>query len=472
MEVNLLDITTEELLEKFGAGNHKPGSGSAAAFQGMLSAKLLVTVISLTNEEKRRHKYKIILPQLLVKDNDIQERIFPDLTRLFHEDAIQFGRTITAREERDNEVDLFKNNKLGRTALDELKVSIEIPLSIGKLCIELAEISELVFESGFQSARGDSQVALSGSIAGLAGCLSIIQLNLLSFGSDEYFWTSKIIVEAKKLKSRYQELNESATAKIESLEKEVDSKAKLYNKVDKLLKRVKSKSKLNNTDIQEVVSELQNLMWIHKNTIWPSNTPGDPTKVLMPSTVFRKALGFKYSLTSDIGVLERDNEYTEIAGLIDQKDKIVLISSGYDDNIQNFTAAHELGHAVLHTQTIMHRDRPINGTTITGKRSLQEIQADKFATYFLMPSKLVQQIFRELFLTNKFVINDNTAFLLTNDSSADKLKNRCKNLRGLALKLASTERYNDQSFLSIAKLFNVSTTAMAIRLEELELIEF
>jgi formiminotetrahydrofolate cyclodeaminase len=31
-------------LMKFGAGNHKPGSGSAAAFQGMVSAKLISTV--------------------------------------------------------------------------------------------------------------------------------------------------------------------------------------------------------------------------------------------------------------------------------------------------------------------------------------------------------------------------------------------------------------------------------------------
>ncbi|MBU2269497.1 MAG: cyclodeaminase/cyclohydrolase family protein, partial [Bacteroidetes bacterium] len=55
--MNLLAITAEELLEKFGSGGHKPGSGSAAALQGMLSAKLLITVISLTNEPKRREKY-------------------------------------------------------------------------------------------------------------------------------------------------------------------------------------------------------------------------------------------------------------------------------------------------------------------------------------------------------------------------------------------------------------------------------
>ena len=52
METDLLEKTVNELMEKFGAGNHKPGSGSAAAFQGMVSAKLISTVISLTAEEK------------------------------------------------------------------------------------------------------------------------------------------------------------------------------------------------------------------------------------------------------------------------------------------------------------------------------------------------------------------------------------------------------------------------------------
>src|SRR5690554_4535881 len=103
MDIDLLNVTTEKLLEKFGAGNHKPGSGSAAAFQGMLSAKLLVTVISLTNEAKRRETYKNVLPKLLSMNNEIHNRIFPRLKDLFQEDAIQFGKTIQAREERDNE---------------------------------------------------------------------------------------------------------------------------------------------------------------------------------------------------------------------------------------------------------------------------------------------------------------------------------------------------------------------------------
>ena len=41
MGERLIDLATGKLLEKFGAGNHKPGSGSASAFQGMLAEKVV-----------------------------------------------------------------------------------------------------------------------------------------------------------------------------------------------------------------------------------------------------------------------------------------------------------------------------------------------------------------------------------------------------------------------------------------------
>nr|WP_259069123.1 cyclodeaminase/cyclohydrolase family protein [Mucilaginibacter sp. X4EP1]MCS3814511.1 formiminotetrahydrofolate cyclodeaminase [Mucilaginibacter sp. X4EP1] len=48
----LIEYTTEELLQKFGSGEHKPGSGSAAAFQGLLSAQLILTVIDLSKKSQ------------------------------------------------------------------------------------------------------------------------------------------------------------------------------------------------------------------------------------------------------------------------------------------------------------------------------------------------------------------------------------------------------------------------------------
>jgi Zn-dependent peptidase ImmA (M78 family)/formiminotetrahydrofolate cyclodeaminase len=471
MNINLLEITTDELLKKFGAGKHKPGSGSAAALQGMLTAKLLTTVISLTNLPKRHKKYEKALPILLKMDKKIQERIFTRLTELFQEDAIQFDKAITARKERDKENDVIKCNLLSKKALEELKGAIYIPIEIAKLCIELAEISEYVFDNAFQGARGDSQVALSGAVAGIAGCLSIIQLNLLSFGSDEYTWTSEIITETEKLKKQFKRLNKVAERKIEKLEKELSDKTKLYKEVDELLNKLKSKTKLTYKDIEYAVSDFQNLLWKHRNLIWLNNAPNHPAKILQPSIILKKALAYNFVQVEKLDIIDDENGKFETAGIIDQKDKIVLISNNFDKDTQNFTAAHELGHALLHKHTILHRDRPINGTIENFKRNITERQADTFATNFLMPAKLVKNEFIELFQTDKFVINELTAFNLIKDSPS-KLRNDCKNLRGLAMKIASSERYNNKSFISIAELFNVSITAMAIRLEELGLIEF
>lgn len=471
MNINLLEITTDELLEKFGAGKHKPGSGSAAALQGMISSKLLTTVISLTNVPKRQQRYGKVLPTLLEMNAKIQNYIFPELTRLFQEDAIQFDKAITARTERDQEEDVIKSNSLGIKALTELKLSIEIPIEITKLCIELAEISDYVFDNAFQGARGDSQVALSGAVAGIAGCLSIIQLNLLSFGSDEYPWTSKILIETKDLKSKFIKLNEIASSKIELLEDEVFAISNLYREVDQLLNNLKSRTNLTDEDIENGVSRLQNLLWTHKDVIWSTNIPNHPAKVLKPNLALKKALAYNYVSVQKLEIIDDENGSFETAGIINQKDRIVLISNNFDKNTQNFTAAHELGHALLHKQTVLHRDRPINGISKNVKRNFTERQADKFATYFLMPSKLVKKEFYEMFSTEKFIIDDQTSFNLIKDSPS-KLRNECRNLRGLAIKLASSERFDNQSFISIAELFNVSTMTMAIRLEELNLIEF
>src|SRR5690606_10813332 len=97
MSENLLEISTKDLLEKFGEGSHKPGSGSAAAFQGLLSAKLIRTVIDLTNAPKRRSQYAGMLPELLEIAKRIDQNIFPALEGIFIEDSIQFGRAIEAR---------------------------------------------------------------------------------------------------------------------------------------------------------------------------------------------------------------------------------------------------------------------------------------------------------------------------------------------------------------------------------------
>ncbi len=337
--------------------------------------------------------------------------------------------------------------------------------------IELAEMAQFVFDNAFKGARGDSQVALSGAVSALAGCISIVQLNLLSFGHDEYKWTEKIIADVGDLKSIYENLNTIANSKIEILEIEVKHKAVLYKEVNQLLLSIRSKQNPSDTEIENSAIQFQRLIWRYRGEIWKKDISDRPNEILSPGIIFKKVLGYEFYKSPELGINYGQKGISEIAGIIDQKNKLVLISEKFSEQTQNFTSAHELGHALLHNQVVMHRDRPIDGIETKSKRSPQELQADKFASYFLMPKKQVIAIFQEYFLTEKFIIDGNSAFNLTQDREST-LRADCRDLRGLSRKLAKTESFYSRPFKSIAELFNVSVETMAIRLEELDLVEF
>lgn len=466
--MNLLEKTVAELLDKFGEGNHKPGSGSAAAFQGMVASKLISTVIILTAEEKRRIYYNDCLPTLLGFQEKIEKEIFPQLSELFHLDSAQFDKTIQLRIARNAATDITDKNQLRRQALEELKGAIDIPLKIAALCVELAEMSAYVFDYGFKAARGDSQVGLSGAVSALAGCIAIIRLNVLSYNSDEYQFVKSVLVEVDKLEQEYQKLKLIAELKINILKEEFDRKIPLFDGIHIILNKYKGKKNIN---VEECVRELQNLVWKNRNVIWKTNPPDKLLDILKPADVLRQCLGYDYFLTGKFGVPEESGEVTEVGGLIDQNNKFVAVSKKFSEQTQRFTAAHELAHAILHQQSIMHRDLPTDCSGKRKTRDKQELEADKFASFFLMPTKQVCEVFFKIYSLPKFSLNEDTAFKF-GGRSVSELKAECKSLRGLSKKLASATIYNGQSFLSMAEIFDVSVEAMAIRIEELDLVIF
>jgi Zn-dependent peptidase ImmA (M78 family) len=234
-------------------------------------------------------------------------------------------------------------------------------------------------------------------------------------------------------------------------------------------RKVKNSS-ISNSEIEELATNLQRFIWNNRSMIWKNNTPDKPLDILNPESAI-KAIGYIFNKQTTLGQHKVNGKLFEVAGLINNQTNEISISEHFTPEIQRFTAAHELGHAILHKQNVLHRDRALDGSHDTLARDKTEKQADKFAAYFLMPKKQVVKIFTSIFLTNKFVINDLTSFALTSDPVGDLTK-ECGNLRGLSRKLASTESYNGKHFPSMAKRFNVSEEAMAIRLEELELLKF
>ena len=158
-----------------------------------------------------------------------------------------------------------------------------------------------------------------------------------------------------------------------------------------------------------------------------------------------------------------------VAGIIDGKNRIVRLCPSFPSHVRNFTASHELGHAVLHPPMTQHRDRPIHGGDNSVRRSMQEKEADEFAAFFLMPTEQVIGEFRRMFQSVPFIPTEETAFALYR-ANLDDLLHQWKSTRDGARELAQTTHFDRYYFKSLAERFGVSNEAMAIRIDDLGLV--
>ena len=222
--------------------------------------------------------------------------------------------------------------------------------------------------------------------------------------------------------------------------------------------------------IQRAAKKLQRDIWRRRDELWPDGVPTDPAALLDPAVALH-LIGFDYELVDTLGQYSNESGTFEVAGIIDRPSKRVCNSRQLPFETRAFTAAHELGHALLHEGMRMHRDRPLDGSQQgRGRRDRAEFEADKFASFFLMPEKLLRARFRKLFLCATFAVDEATAFAL-DPADKHRLLSEKKPLRDLSRMLASATSYNGRQFPSLAKQFKVSVEAMAIRLEELGLID-
>ena len=182
-KVLYLDLKARDLLDKYGSGEHKPGSGSAAALVGIVGCKLLRTVVSMTQSRK---SYTQAMPQLHLGNREVIDRIEPILTDFVQADAEAFHKVIEARRLRDRATDQKEKRRLGDTALRRQKKATDIPLLIADHCIELSVFGLTVFDLGFQGARGDSGVATHAALSAANGALFVAYLNLKDFKSGAW----------------------------------------------------------------------------------------------------------------------------------------------------------------------------------------------------------------------------------------------------------------------------------------------
>lgn len=223
------------------------------------------------------------------------------------------------------------------------------------------------------------------------------------------------------------------------------------------------KGKISYKHIEEAARQLAHAIWHQKEALWPDGVPDDPVALLNPEKAFQ-LLGYRVFKRSSLGVIDGD---VDVAGIIDKEKQIAELSMLMPPEVMNFTAAHEVGHAIMHQQSGLHRDKPLDGSS-TGPRDHIELEADKFAAYFLMPAKLVSSRFNESF-PPELLQRDNLQHLL-NRNNDKRVEKELSTKRGLARALAGLDSINGEAVFSLAEQFKVSREAMAIRLEELNLI--
>jgi hypothetical protein len=352
--------------------------------------------------------------------------------------------------------------------LKQLAVVTESAFAIAEYCIKLADFASYVFDHAFKKVRGDSAVALHGAVAAAGGCLAIIELNLLDFEWDD--WSMELRAELKKLKADYKNMLRKTEQCLKVLENEnlVSHRRSFDAAVADLQSGRWEDIGLSEKGIEKLAQQIQKTLWQYRDLIWVDETPGTYLDVLKPEIAIQKLLGYKFGSTS-LGRHVTDTGEFQIAGQIHKQQKIVLISEDLRQDVANFTMAHELGHALLHTETGLHRDRPLDGST-PYNQDIRERQANKFATFFLMPADQVRVAFQQRFLMEKFTVNNDTIFFLGEGSDSDFM-HKVKDRRRLALFLATAERFRGQPFRPLAEMFNVSPGAMAIRLLELDVLE-
>jgi len=210
-----MELPARQLLDKFGAGSHKPGSGSAAALMGILSGRLIATVCKLSLEKpkyKQRHK------ELRFLVENIEAHIEPSLYGLFQRDAEIFDAVIKSRRDRLAAKSDDDKRACRREELKHLREATDIPIKIGELCLALIDNAVFTFDFGFQSARGDSGAAVSAAIAGVTAAAFVIHLNLKSFGPS--LWREQMFAQCQEMLAKLDDKQANAFTRLTKLSEE------------------------------------------------------------------------------------------------------------------------------------------------------------------------------------------------------------------------------------------------------------
>jgi hypothetical protein len=191
---------------------------------------------------------------------------------------------------------------------------------------------------------------------------------------------------------------------------------------------------------------------------------------LQPKQIASDLLSLEYEELEEIGDLSLGPVRIALAGLLDRHTSLIAVSARMNLEIRRFTAAHEIGHFVLHPQILSLREDPrTDGAIRAPLRSLREKEADLFAAELLMPERFFNQVFANLWGDDDIdggQLNDDDAYYLTQGDLTARQISKLSRLERAKL-IAREIPMITADALPITEIFGVSPTAAGIRLLEL-----
>ena len=228
-----LELPTQELLEAFGAGNHIPGSGSAAALTTLVAVELLITVTKITIGKPQyqldRDLFEILAIQLVKFESEG--------VRIFYDDTACFDLVSKLRRKRDAcRIDSREYKRYIRLENKQMKEATIIPLKLCDLNLRiLRNVAFVIFDKGFKSAQGDSGTAISNLLSSISSSLFIIFLNLKKDKRNK--WNQEKQKEALAVGREFRSFQKQTYTRIFSMFQgttleEVKSMASLYETLE------------------------------------------------------------------------------------------------------------------------------------------------------------------------------------------------------------------------------------------------
>lgn len=250
------------------------------------------------------------------------------------------------------------------------------------------------------------------------------------------------------------------------------------------MKEKKYLTQIEKNKIEDQARDLLVNIFKDQDKLWPEGLR-EKFQIFDPK-IAAKFLGLTYMELHEIPTtFNPRNEKQEMAGSLDLQSKTISIATKFSSQIQKFTGAHEIAHWVLHRQSsigkrALFRDSPIDSKRDAKQaKSLEEQEADHFAACLIMPRKVVIEEFETRFIKQPFQFNEINAWQLSADdheslvrAERPSFENRHSNSYIREISLAKATSFNRAHFISLADRFGVSVKAMAIRLDELDLIKW